>query len=207
MRCVGLAICGIWYMKVLCLSRILAVRIRSFGPASLHAVAYASHQFQSWRTVRRGYASIARHTRNASSLLATRLLLHVLTAWQCGTCVVLTCFHSAKCLLLQADLLRGVAISGLSALPTSPSVLGGAPLGDSPLAQAFAVSDVACFCQCSLSWLISTQQRTIFAYLASLPQGSSCIFLARSACYLLPAASQSDYLAFSDCLCLSCASS
>ena len=189
MRCVGLAICDIWCMKVLCLSRMLAVRIRSFGPASLHAVAYASHQFQSWRTVRRGYASIARHTRNASSLLATRLLLHVLTAWQCGTCVVLI---QQRCLLLQADLLRGVAISGLSALPTSPSVLGGVPLGDSPLAQAFAVSDIACFCQCSLSWLISTQQRTIFAYLASLPQGSSCKFLARSVCCILPAASQSD---------------
>ncbi|KAL0029729.1 hypothetical protein WJX79_005591 [Trebouxia sp. C0005] len=29
----------------------------------------------------------------------------------------------------QADLLRGVAISGLSALPTSPSELGGVPLG------------------------------------------------------------------------------
>ncbi len=136
MRCVGLAICDIWCMKVLCLSRMLAVRIRSFGPASLHAVAYASHQFQSWRTGRRGYASIARHTRNASSLLATRLVLHVLTAWQCGTCVVLI---QQRCLLLQADLLRGVAISGLSALPTSPSVLGGVPLGDSPLAQAFAV--------------------------------------------------------------------
>lgn len=61
-----------------------------------------------------------------------------------------------KCLLLQADLLRGVAISGLSALPTSPSELGGVPLGDSPLAQAFSIGDLACFCQCSLSWLITT---------------------------------------------------
>ncbi len=66
-------------------------------------------------------------------------------------------FIQQRCVLLQADLLRGVAISGLSALPASPSVLGGVPLGDSPLAQAFAVSDVACFCQCSLSWLISTR--------------------------------------------------
>ena len=66
-------------------------------------------------------------------------------------------FIQQWCLLLQADLLRGVAISGLSALPTSPSVLGGVPLGDTPLAQAFAVSDVACFCQCSLSCLISTR--------------------------------------------------
>lgn len=114
-------------------------------------------------------------------------------------------FIQQRCLLLQADLLRGVAISGLSALPTSPSVLGGVPLGDSPLAQAFAVSDVACFCLCSLSWLISACQAV--AYLASLPQGFCCIFLAWSVCCLLSAASPSDQLAFGVCLCLCCASS